>query len=48
MPIEPAGRYSALAGFIEVGESLAKAAARELFEEAGVRAMQVRYLARQP
>lgn len=47
-PQFPPGRYSALAGFLEVGESLEEAVARELFEEAGVRAMQVRYLASQP
>ena len=44
----PAGRYSALAGFVEVGESIEEAVARELFEEAGVRATAVRYLASQP
>jgi NAD+ diphosphatase len=44
----PPGRYSALAGFVEVGESIEEAVARELFEEAGVRAMTVRYLASQP
>lgn len=44
----PPGRYSALAGFVEVGESMEEAVARELFEEAGVRATDVRYLASQP
>jgi NAD+ diphosphatase len=44
----PAGRYSALAGFVEVGESVEEAVARELFEEAGVRATRVRYVASQP
>lgn len=47
-PRFPAGRYSTLAGFIEVGESVEEAVARELFEEAGVRATQVRYVASQP
>jgi NAD+ diphosphatase len=47
-PRFPAGRYSALAGFVEVGESVEEAVARELFEEAGVRATSVRYLASQP
>ena len=44
----PPGRYSALAGFVEPGESLEEAVARELFEEAGVRVDDVRYLASQP
>jgi NAD+ diphosphatase len=44
----PPGRYSALAGFVEVGESIEEAVARELFEEAGVRATAVRYIASQP
>lgn len=44
----PAGRYSALAGFLEPGESIEEAVARELFEEAGVRASNVRYVASQP
>ncbi len=44
----PAGRFSALAGFLEPGESLEEAVARELFEEAGVRTTSVRYVASQP
>lgn len=44
----PQGRYSALAGFVEPGESIEEAVARELFEEAGVRATGVRYVASQP
>lgn len=44
----PPGRYSALAGFVEVGESIEEAVARELFEEAGVRSTAVRYVASQP
>lgn len=44
----PARRYSALAGFVEVGESLEEAVARELSEEAGVRVANVRYIASQP
>ncbi len=47
-PRFPAGNYSALAGFVEVGESMEEAVARELFEEAGVRATSVRYVASQP
>lgn len=41
-------RYSALAGFIEPGESLEEAVAREVFEEAGIRVREVRYVASQP
>ncbi|HEY9552760.1 NAD(+) diphosphatase [Allosphingosinicella sp.] len=44
----PPRRYSALAGFVEPGESIEEAVARELFEEAGVRATSVRYVASQP
>lgn len=44
----PPGRYSALAGFLEPGESLEEAVARETFEEAGVRVRDVRYVASQP
>ena len=42
------GSYSALAGFIEPGESIEDAVRREVFEEAGVRVGYVRYLASQP
>jgi NAD+ diphosphatase len=44
----PAGRYSALAGFLEPGESIEEAVAREIAEEAGVRVGSVRYVASQP
>jgi NAD+ diphosphatase len=44
----PAGRYSALAGFVEPGESVEEAVAREVWEEAGVRVTDVRYVASQP
>ena len=47
-PHYPPGRYSALAGFVEVGENLEAAVARELFEEAGIRVRNVRYIASQP
>jgi NAD+ diphosphatase len=47
-PAFPPGRYSALAGFVEVGESIEDAVIRELFEEAGVAAQNVRYIASQP
>jgi NAD+ diphosphatase len=44
----PPGRYSALAGFVEPGESIEETVAREVFEEAGVRVRDVRYIASQP
>ncbi len=44
----PPRLYSALAGFVEQGESLEEAVARELYEEAGIRTGRVRYLASQP
>ena len=44
----PPGRYSALAGFVEPGESVEEAVARETWEEAGVRVSGVRYVASQP
>lgn len=47
-PSWPAGRYSALAGFLEPGESIEEAVAREVWEEAGVRVRGVRYVASQP
>ena len=47
-PQFPPGRYSALAGFVEPGESIEDAVARELHEEAGVRATSVSYVASQP
>jgi NAD+ diphosphatase len=47
-PQYPPGRYSALAGFVEPGESIEEAVARELREEAGVEASDVRYVASQP
>lgn len=42
------GRYSALAGFVEVGESIEDAVARELAEEAGIEVTGVTYVASQP
>lgn len=47
-PSWPPGRYSALAGFLEVGESVEAAVAREIAEESGVRVRDVRYVASQP
>lgn len=47
-PQYPPRRYSALAGFVEVGEDIEAAVARELFEEAGVRVCKVSYIASQP
>ena len=47
-PTWPPGRYSALAGFVEPGESLEEAVAREVFEESGVEVARARYLASQP
>jgi NAD+ diphosphatase len=44
----PDGRYSALAGFVEPGESIEEAVAREIREEAGVDVSNVRYVASQP
>jgi NAD+ diphosphatase len=44
----PEGRFSALAGFVEPGESLEDAVRRELFEEAGLHCGDVRYVASQP
>jgi NAD+ diphosphatase len=47
-PQYPPGRYSALAGFVEPGETIEAAVARELGEEAGIDVTDVRYIASQP
>jgi NAD+ diphosphatase len=47
-PKWPRGFYSALAGFVEPGETIEEAVARELFEEAGIRAGIVQYHSTQP
>ena len=47
-PRFPPRRFSALAGFVEPGESIEEAVAREIFEEAGVRVRDVSYVASQP
>ena len=44
----PPGMYSTLAGFVEPGESLEEAVAREVFEETAVRVTDVRYHSSQP
>ena len=47
-PRFPARAFSALAGFVEPGEMIEEAVAREVFEEAGIRVADVRYVASQP
>lgn len=47
-PRFPEGNYSALAGFVEPGETIEEAVAREVYEEAGVRVRDVSYIASQP
>lgn len=47
-PRFPPRRLSALAGFVEPGESIEEAVAREVLEEAGVRVRDVTYIASQP
>jgi NAD+ diphosphatase len=42
------GTFSTLAGFVEPGESLEEAVAREVLEETGVRISSARYVASQP
>lgn len=47
-PQWPEGRLSVLAGFVEPGESLEHAVAREVVEEVGVHVVDPRYLGSQP
>jgi NAD+ diphosphatase len=47
-PRFPPRIFSALAGFVEPGESIEETVAREVFEEAGVRVRDVTYVASQP
>jgi NAD+ diphosphatase len=47
-PRFPPRVFSALAGFLEPGETIEEAVAREVFEEAGVRVRDVTYVASQP
>lgn len=44
----PGNFYSALAGFIEPGETFEDAVAREMWEEAGVTVTDVKYHSGQP
>ncbi len=47
-PSWPPGRYSTLAGFVDPGESLERAVAREVREEAGIEVADVTYFGNQP
>lgn len=47
-PLVRLGMYSALAGFVDQGESIEEAVRREVMEEAGVRVDTVRYHSSQP
>ena len=47
-PRFPKGMYSALAGFLEPGETIEQAVRREIMEEAGIVCGEVRYFASQP
>ena len=47
-PHFPAGMYSALAGFVEPGETLEQCVAREVEEEVGLKVSHIRYFASQP
>ena len=47
-PRFPPRRFSALAGFVEPGETIEEAVAREVHEEAGIRVTTVSYVASQP
>ncbi|MDH4022830.1 MAG: NAD(+) diphosphatase [Gammaproteobacteria bacterium] len=44
----PEGRFSTIAGFVEPGESLEDAVAREVHEETNIRVGECRYIASQP
>jgi NAD+ diphosphatase len=47
-PAWPPGRMSTLAGYVDAGETLEQAVAREVVEEVGVLVDEVRYVASQP
>ncbi|WP_157093437.1 NAD(+) diphosphatase, partial [Buttiauxella brennerae] len=42
------GIYTVLAGFVEVGETLEQAVAREVMEESSIRVKNLRYVTSQP
>ena len=44
----PSGRYSVIAGFVEMGESLEAAVRREIREETGIEVRDIRYFGSQP
>ncbi|MCS7059766.1 MAG: NAD(+) diphosphatase [Anaerolineae bacterium] len=46
-PSWPTGRYSTLAGFMEPGETVEQAVAREVYEETGIRLSELRYFGSQ-
>lgn len=46
--IWPEKRFSTFAGFVETGESFEECVSREVFEEAGVYASEIKYLTSQP
>jgi NAD+ diphosphatase len=47
-PLTPPGMYSHVAGFVEPGETLEEAVAREVMEEVGIRVANIRYFGSQP
>jgi NAD+ diphosphatase len=47
-PRFPKDMYSALAGFVEPGETLEQCLEREVYEEVGIKVRRVRYFASQP
>lgn len=47
-PTWPDKRFSTFAGFVETGESFEECVSREVFEEAGIHAFDIKYLTSQP